>query len=383
MLWGRFLPSFLAVILLAFLLVACSSPAPQQPDPKPLEACTEPTEVVSFPDPDLRSFIYLRLGLTEGQPILCGALDAVKYLSFRSPRNVRSLEGVEHLRSVTSLSFEQQNSLPNSEFARLIDMNAVTDVSVNTAALLTSVKFLENMDGLTILRVDDADLRSLDGVQNKPLLRTVYLRGNPNLSSIAQLGTLPALESLQLIRSSVTSLAALSGSDTLLRLMATNNALTSVDVSNLPLLREFQVTGNNISSLPDFSALGMPNLTILSVADNKLKNLAGLEGMRLSFLAANHNELTTIHHIADLAGVNNLYLESNYLTDMTPLSAMSINRGGYVYLGNNCLGVLYYPPPGVGVTMPAGPNNEAWKDLTMAKGVNVSLLPVAEAGRCN
>lgn len=372
----------LLLVALALLLSACSDPPPRQPDPRPQEACTEPTEVVTFPDPDLRSFIYLRLGLAEGQPILCGALDVVTQLNLRSSRNVRSLEGVQHLRSVNSISFEQQNQLPNSEFARLGALTTVTSVSIDQAALLTSVKFVENMADLEFLMVDDADLGSLDGVQDHALLRTVYLRGNPKLKSIDQLGTLPALTSLQLIRSAVSTLTPLSGSETLVRLMATNNALTSVDVRDLPLLEELQVTSNQIGALPDFSALGLPSLTLLSVANNNLTTLAGLEGMRLSFLAANTNKLGTIHHIADLAGVRTLYLNDNYLSDMTPLQTVSWGAGAEVYLGTNCLGVIYYPESGLH-TLPAGPNNEAWKDLTLAKGVNVHLLPVAQDNRCS
>lgn len=382
MLKGRQLPPLLSVLSFALLLVACSGPLTEQPEPKPLEACTEPTEVVTFPDADLRSFIYLRLGLEEGQPILCGALDVVTQLNLRPPRNVRSLEGVEHLRMVNSISFERQNQLPDSEFARLAGLTTITRVSIDQAALLTSVKFVENMDNLELLMVDDADLASLDGVQGHALLRTVYLRGNPNLKSIDPLGDLPALATLQLVRSAVSSLAPLTGSETLVRLMATSNALTAVDVRDLPLLQEFQVTSNQISALPSFSGLGMPNLTLLSVTDNKLTTLAGLEGMRLSFLSASHNDLNTIHHIADLSGVRTLYLNDNYLSDMTPLGAVTWVSGAEVYLGNNCLGVIYYPESGLH-TLPAGPNNETWKDLTLAKGVNVHLLPVATDARCS
>lgn len=382
---GR-LPHFLlAVLSFALLLAACGTPTPTPPkkdDPKPLVACTEPAEVVTFPDADLRAFINLRLGLTDGQPILCGALDAVTQLNLSSTRNVRSLEGVEHLRKVNSISFDKQNQLPNAEFTRLTGLSTITSVSIYQAALLTSVKFVQNMDGLEFLMVDDADLASLDGVQGHALLRTVYLRGNPNLKSIEPLGELPALATLQLTRSAVSSLAPLTGHETLVRLMATNNALTSVDVRDLPLLEEFQVSSNQISTLPSFSGLGMPNLRLLSVTGNNLTSLAGLEGMSLSFLSANHNKLTTIHHIADLSGVSTLYLDDNYLTDMTPLRAVTWGPGAHVYLGNNCLGVIYYPESGLH-TLPEGPNNEAWKDLMLAKRVNVHLLPVATDARCD
>lgn len=376
-----------AVAALATFLVGCGASPAGDPDPAPppaprVEACTDLSAAIVIPDPVFRAYLHLRTGIPEGQQLTCGALRNLTQLFLGSTRTVRSLQGVEHLQGATSISLDQQNLLTDAEFARLGALVNATSLSIHVAANLTSVQFAESLPGLELLRIDDTGLASLKGLENLVALRVLYVRGNPNLTSAAPVAELANLETVQLTGSGVSSLAPFNGKDKLKRLMATNNALTSIDVSHLPALEELQVTSNAISALPSISALGFPRLTLLSVANNRLATLAGLEGLTLSFLAANGNELTTIHHIADLRGVRTLYLNDNLLTDMTPLGSIAWDGGATVELGNNCLGVLYFPESGLH-TLPAGPNNETWKDLTLTKGVNVRLLPVATDSRCD
>lgn len=382
---SRKLPLLVPFVVLALALVACgtppTTPAPPPP-PEPLKACTDPAEEVTFPDADLRSFIRLRLGLEDGQPILCGALDVVTQLNLRDNRDVRSLEGVEHLRNLDYVSFDSQNSLPDGEFTRLGTLPTITSLSVNESKLLRSATFVRNLPDLELLMLDGTGLASLEGVEGLSRLRTLYLRGNPDLKSVAPLTGLPSLVSLQLTGTGVSSLAAVTGSPALKYLRTTNNALTAVDVSDLPSLEEFQLTGNRIGSLPAFSGLGFPKLRVLSVANNELTTLQGLEGMTLTYLAASGNKLETIHHIADLSGVSTLNLEDNLLSDITPLRTVSWGLSPRrVNLAQNCLGVLYYPESGI-TTMPEGPNNDTWGQLMFEDDVSVNLLPVVTDGRC-
>lgn len=380
----------LAVSLVA-ILAACGSspggntdPPPSSPPPalpERLTACTDLAGSIEIPDPVFRAYLHLRTDIPEGQPLTCGALRDLTQLFLGSTRTVRSLEGVEHLQGVTSITLDEQDLLPNSEFYRLGALKNPTDLKIYGAEQLTSIEFVASFTQLDILQVDDSALASLAGVEDLTALRTVYVRDNPNLTSAEPLAGLENLGTVHVSGNAITSLAPFTGMTGLRKLLASGNALTAVDVRDLPALEELQLTDNQLTSLPAFASLGMPNLRSLAVAINGLTNLAGLEGLTLSFFAATGNELTTIHHIADLKGVSMLYLDDNLLTDMTPLGSVEWGSGATVQLGRNCLGVIYFPESGLH-TLPAGPNNETWKDLTLSKGVNVHLMPLASDNRC-
>lgn len=386
----RKLPIFKRAVLvmtLAVALAACGTAPtgnedPPPPPPERLAACTDLDATIVIPDPVFRSYLHVRTGIPEGQPLTCGALRALTQLSLGSTRTVSSLEGAEHLQNVTSISLDEQDLLVDAEFDRLGALPNVTRLSINGAAQLKSIKFAASFTGLDFLRVDYTALTSLEGVEGLTVLRTAYVRDNPGLTSAAQLGGLENLETVHLTGNAITSLAPFTGLAKLRILLASGNALTAVGVRDTPALEQLQLTDNQLSSLPAFAGLGMPNLTSLAVAVNQLTDLAGLEGLTLTFLAASGNKLTTIHHIADLKGVRTLYLNGNLLTDMTPLRTIEWGSGATVELGQNCLGVIYYPESGLH-TLPAGPNNEAWKDLTMSQGVTVHLMPLATDNRCD
>lgn len=377
----------LVVAGLAFTLLACGSPPTGEPKPDPpppgrLEACTDLAATVHIPDPVFRDYLHVRTGIPAGQPLTCGALRDLTQLYLGTTRTVGTLAGVEHMQGVTRVSLDAQHQLTDAEFDRLGALSNVTDLLIDGAAKLTSIEFVESFTALELLQVDDTALASLAGIENLTALSTMYVRGNPNLTSAAPVAGLTNLEVVQLNGAAITSLAPFRGLANLRRLMATDNALTSIDVSELPALEELQVTGNRLTSLPAMAAAGFPNLRTLSVANNALTTLAGLEGLTLQFLSASSNKLTTIHHIADLKGVRTLYLQDNYLTDMTPLGAVGWDGGATVALGVNCLGVLYFEESRF-YSMPAGPNNEVLKELTMSEGVNVSLGPLATDNRCD
>ncbi|MFA5552603.1 MAG: leucine-rich repeat domain-containing protein [Trueperaceae bacterium] len=375
----------LTLVLLAFAvtLLACSAPpaGPFPPPPGRLEACTELDATITIPDADFRDYLHVRTGIPAGQPLTCGALRALDQLYLGATRSVRSLEGVEHLQGVTRISLYEQNLLTDAEFDRLGALVNNTSLGIYEAALLTSIEFVEAFVGLTSLQLDDTGLKTLAGVEDLTELGTLFVRGNSALTSAAPVTDLVNLEVVQLTGSGVSSLEPFNGKPNLRRLMATNNALTSVGVRDLPALEELQVTGNQIEALPQFRDSGFPNLRLIAVGHNRLTDLAGLEGLTLRFLAASGNQLTTMHHIADLTGVEDLYLDDNLLVDMTPLGSIEWTGDATVWLGENCLGALYFVESRL-YSMPAGPNNEVWKDLTFTKGVNVHLGPLDDA-RCN
>lgn len=287
------------------------------------------------------------------------------------------------MQSVTSVTIENQSRLSDAEYARLGRLVNTESLGISRAEQLTSIAFAADLPKLQILRIDDTGLTSLAGIESLNLLRTLFLRGNPALASAEPVRALSSLETVQLETSSVSSLAPFNNKDSLRSLTVTRGLITSIDIANLPALEELIVSSNQITSLPDFSAAGMPLLHHLSVTANNLTDLEGLEDMNLLFLSADRNRLTTIHHIADLQGVETLYLNDNQLSDITPLRTVTWAAGADVYLGTNCIGVLYFPPPGVGYTLPEGENNETWKQLLFEEGVNVHLGPVAEDNRCS
>lgn len=379
-------------VILALLLAACGTP-PTSPDPgpeptpgpdpdptpQPVVACTDPDEVVTFPDEIFSSYVYWALDLEEGTPIRCGALAEKTRLQLdprylRAPYEIRSLAGVEHFRNLEQVTILKQNVLPDSEFARLGTLHTITKVHIADVPLLESVSWLANMPDFEQLTLDDTGVTSLEGIEELYEMHTLWVRGNLNLTSVEPVANLRKLRTVQLTGSGVTSLAPFSGNHTLLELMAANNALTEVSLSGMTALTNLSVALNQLTEVPALS--DMPSLTILGLTGNNLTDLAGLEGMRLSQLHAGNNKLTTIEHIADLAGVRNLYLHDNLITDVTPLASVSWTSIGLrsALLTDNCI-------DNENGTLPLGPNNDAVNQLR-SEGINVQIMPQATDGRC-
>lgn len=156
-------------------------------------------------------------------------------------------------------------------------------------ANLTDISILNNVDAQIII-AENNDFNDLSAFSNTDI-STLNLSGNQNLSNISALGI---VEYLTLSNCGIKSLAELGGLDETRILILNDNQIASFDgAENLTNLAQLDVSGNQISSLENISQLS--HLTSFE-ADNNLisdaSELANLE--KLYFISLNGNQLTSI-----------------------------------------------------------------------------------------
>ncbi|MEQ9230974.1 MAG: hypothetical protein RIF46_09830 [Cyclobacteriaceae bacterium] len=152
---------------------------------------------------------------------------------------------------------------------------------------ITSID-LSNNTAMTQLFVGGNDLTSLT-LQNHPNLETVIATQN-ELTSLDVTGC-PALELLFAYQNPNLTSVDLSQNPVLSGLQIYSCNLSSIDVSNNPLLGSLYVQGNNLTSV-DISA--NPEITHLLAYDNSIETIDVRANRKLTFLWVYNNELTSI-----------------------------------------------------------------------------------------
>ncbi|MDI1316941.1 T9SS type A sorting domain-containing protein [Flavobacterium sp.] len=193
-----------------------------------------------------------------------------------------------------------------------------------------------NLTGLTSLSELDCSrnqLINLDGLPNLTILNCSY----NNLTSMNVVG-LTNLNTLLCSGNNYTSFT-LNGLSNLVTLDCNgNNDLTTVSLTNLPLLEDFNVVGtvsmngNPIGHLTSLTLSGLPNLKKLNCSNNVITalNLNGLTN--ITELTCSRNQLTSLN-VSNLPNLQKLICDTNPIEnlDVSNMPNLTILRcaGGY------------------------------------------------------
>jgi len=243
---------------------------------------------------------------------------------------------------LSEISFGQVTLIPDPGFEQLLinkEYDTVLDGQVLTA----------NISNVYALYIDDIQITDLTGIQDFTNLQILFFYDN-SVTSL-DVSNLQLLRILNCAKNNITSLN-LSGMASLTSLVIGENPLTSVNLSNLPSLNDLHASSTPLltslvidtSSLTyiDLSRSGLtaldvshlPLLESLTVDENNLTqlNVTGLSALKL--LNAYKNNLTEL----DLTGtnLNELYCSHNQLTSLslknqTALTTFGVSNNPYLY----------------------------------------------------
>ena len=162
-----------------------------------------------------------------------------------------------------------------------------------------TLKGIKNLSQLERLRVEEKELKSLEGVEE--LHKLISL--NVSYSGIKSLKPVRNLINLEYITADFNQLTSLEG------------------VENLKKLKGLSAGWNKITSLKPLK--GLTNLEYLWMDDNRLKSLKGIENSTgLAYLAAGGNRLTSIKEIKGLKNMEKLDVSYNRLTSVNEIKGM-------------------------------------------------------------
>jgi Leucine-rich repeat (LRR) protein len=282
----------------------------------------------NFPDANFRSRM---LSLIPKGYITSDHVNAYDYLNL-SNSNISNLKGIEYFTNLETLQIQNNNltSVDLSHNTKLKTLNCYNnqlssldlsnqssleylDCSNNKLTTLTasnksSLKTLNcsNNTLLTTLNCYSDNLTTLN-VTGCTALKTLKCYYNANLATITGLAGCTAITYLDCEDCAITNLSAVQSMNSIEKLYARNNKLTSLNVGELSYLKTLRVSGNTL-------------LTTLYCYSCDLTNLYVTGCSSLTYIDCSYNQLTSLD-VTGCSALNHLEIYSNKIsgTGMTTL----------------------------------------------------------------
>lgn len=274
-----------------------------------------------------------------------------------SSSTIDDISGLEHMTGLVEVDLSGNQITDLAPLQQLTSLEKC-DLGNNQVADLQPLSSLTALTELVLTGNELSDVTHLGGLTS---LQTLDLSENDLISSVASLGQLPGLASLDVGGCQVTDLSGLGGSGSLTTLVVDNNqindisglaaltGLTTLDVSNnlvsditalagMTGLGELDLGNNQVPSLAVIA--GLTNLTSLDVSRNLFNDLSPLNSLPIiQTLNVSSNTLTNIDELAlSCLSLQELDLSNNLISDIQPLvDSCTFNPGDIIDLQFNSL----------------------------------------------
>ena len=291
---------------------------------------------------------------------------ALKSLKCYENANLATITGLADCRAITHLDCEDCSitSLPGvnnmSNITTLLARNnKLNALSVTYKSTLTNLNVRGNTT-LTVLHCNSNDLTTLD-VTGCTALSALYCFSNANLASITGLADCKAITHLDCEDCAITSLPGVNNMTNIATLLARNNKLTTLEVTNKSNLENLRVSGNT-------------TLTTLKCFNNALTSLDVTSCSAMTLMSCYGNQLTTLS-VEGCTALNALYCYQNKIsgTGMTTLvnslpTRSSSNKGELRAIfndgENNSMTEAQITTARNKYWLPKKYNGSAWVDMT-------------------
>lgn len=234
------------------------------------------------------------------------------------------------------------------------DMKAVTSLTI-TKSSLSNLSGLEYGINIYYLDLRENNITSIEPLLSLTKLKKLYLHEN----GITEIGTLfsdlKELEELRLDNNQIGSVSGEAPASKLFNLSLQDNNLSSVDLRGFPKINNVDLTNNklstinldgfsavtmisaennNLSSTAGFKLLQKPNLWRLSLAENQISDLSGVNNLaNIEIIDLRDNQVSDISGLSNLPSLETLSLHNNNLTDIDVL--LNFDQLAKVYLREN------------------------------------------------
>lgn len=256
-----------------------------------------------------------------------------------------SLEGLEKLFNLRSLTIDDPATIEATQFDRLSNLSALTYLTLDYSSIedlsglnnlimleSLSLRYLNNLklselspiNQLVNLRVFDLSGHNLTtnlNFENYNKLEKLVLRGN-NIENIQSLSPLHQLNTLWLEDNRVTDISPLSNLQNLTNLEINRNKITTgLNSLYLPNLTKLDVSHNEITDIVNITK-NFPVITALNLSNNPLLQVSGISGhQQLVRLDLNETSIKTLPSINDLPKLEEVFIQANPgLTQIDTLS---------------------------------------------------------------
>ena len=187
---------------------------------------------------------------------------------------------------------------------------------------LSDLDFMPNLESLSLF--GEKHITSISQLSGKTKLKTLWLSGCAlDSEKINALGSLSALEFLDLSGNNITSISALSELTNLKFVYLENNKIADLTpLSKSKNIEFISASNNNLTAIPDFdSAL---KLTTLLVNKNRISDISTIHRLEaLTFLDVGNNLIKNGKNIESLINLETLVICDNTLTNFDFLESLT------------------------------------------------------------
>lgn len=254
------------------------------------------TDRVPFGDPQLVACVNAKLGggRAPDSAVTHDELNTIYGLSCSSDFAVTSLDGIEYAEKMTSLFFAggKHDFSASGSLAAVSKMPKINSITLNDSNVSNA--------GLT-------------GLADTATISTMSLTGNPELTDISPLGTLPKLSKLDISKNvKLSDLSPLADSKTLKDFTASQNPeLADLSpLAGITTLTSVSVYKTAVSTLEPLA--GLTALTNISAGYSDVTSLEPLAGLtKMKFISMDYAKLTSLDGIENMPELRTLDFNSN------------------------------------------------------------------------
>ena len=303
-----------------FAAVISALNSPDDSVTQPVEPVVDyrPGDLVSIPDPNLRTVIEGLLGKSARSPITAEDMERLERIE-ADDAGISDLTGLEAATKLERIEF-RRNSI--SDLSPLRGLTRLNNIKLrgNRITDVSPLAGLVNVDWLGLEENEITDLSPLKGLIK---LNGIGISGNP-VSDVSPLASLISLERIDAWRTPISDFSALAKLPRLEWIEFGDDRSISVlpSLKGLKALNRLEITNCNISDLSGLAEL--TRLEWLSLVNNlisdvtPLGNLTGLEHLNLDA-----NVIKDVSPLAKLTRLELLYLENNQISDVSPLAGLT------------------------------------------------------------
>ena len=277
-----------------------------------------PGDLVSIPDPNLRTVIEEVLGKAPGAVITAGDMARLERIE-ADERGISDLRGLEAATELERIEF-RHNSI--SDLSPLRGLTRLNNIKLR-GNRITDVSPLAGLINVDWLGLEENEITDLSPLKDLIKLNGIGIADNPilDISPLSSLRSLEGIEARNTFISDFSPLAELPrfrwiefGHDKRI------DALPSL--KGLKSLRRLIITHTSISDLSPLTEL--TQLTSLILNENLISDVSALSGLKsLKDLHLAANVISDVSPLAALTNLQELYLDENVISDVSPLAALT------------------------------------------------------------
>ena len=268
----------------------------------------DPVDLVSIPDPNLRTVIEDLLGKAPGTLITAADMARLTRI-VADDAGISNLAGLEAATQLERIEF-RHNSI--SDLSPLRGLTRLNNIKLR-GNRITDISPLADLINVDWLGLEENEITDLSPLKKLTKLNGIGIAGNP-VSDVSPLASLTSLERIDAWRTPISDFSSL---------------------AKLTRLRWIEFGDDrSISAIP--SLKGLKSLTRLEINNCGISDLSGLaELTQLEWLALINNQISDISPLANLKRLEHLNLDANIISNVSPLAKLT--RLELLYLENNVI----------------------------------------------